>query len=126
MKVLVSTKETQGKRKNDFCWVPEGELVMYGMECDRGTVDDRCGCRRSMVGVESKKATTTMKVVDRPDMTREYVENAMYAHLETAWAMSREEARAMVEEDTTLLLDIAEKAGVGTVVERRGRNYNRR
>jgi hypothetical protein len=27
LEVFVSTKETQGQRDNDFCFVPEGELL---------------------------------------------------------------------------------------------------
>ena len=30
--VLISTTQSQGDRPDDFCWVPEGELVArYGM-----------------------------------------------------------------------------------------------
>ena len=27
MKILISTQETQGYRDNDFCFVPEGEII---------------------------------------------------------------------------------------------------
>jgi hypothetical protein len=69
MKVLVSTKETQGTRSNDFCWVPVGEILTLGFECDGESIDGPCGCRRAMVGVLTRKATTTMRVVEMPDMT---------------------------------------------------------
>jgi hypothetical protein len=54
MKLLVSTTETQGQRKNDFCFVPEGEILVFAFECDRdrGNPDGPCGCARSMSGVE--------------------------------------------------------------------------
>ena len=64
MKILVATKEGQGQRKNDFCWAEEGEVVKFPSECDRETVDGRCGCRRSMSGANSLKGTKTMKVVE--------------------------------------------------------------
>ena len=51
MKVLVGTKETQGQRSNDFSWAEDGELVMFGSECDREDVDGTCGCRRAMSGL---------------------------------------------------------------------------
>jgi hypothetical protein len=47
MRILVSTKKTQGQRKNDFCWVPEGEIVRFGMECggEFGRMIARWSCR---------------------------------------------------------------------------------
>jgi hypothetical protein len=65
MKVLVSTNKTQGRRKNDFCHVPDGEYVILGHMCDREEIDGPCGCARSMVGVKCRKATTTILVIDR-------------------------------------------------------------
>ena len=41
MLFLVGTKETQGKRKNDFSWTTDGEPVMYGSECDGEKVDGK-------------------------------------------------------------------------------------
>jgi len=57
---------TQGQRDNDFCWAEEDELVRFPFECDRERVDGQCGCRRSMAGLLSQKATTTFKVVELP------------------------------------------------------------
>ena len=57
MKMLVATKETQGKRRNDFCWATEGELVRFAFQCDGEAVDGRCGCRRSFCGLDSHKAS---------------------------------------------------------------------
>ena len=65
MKVLVGTKDTQGKRKNDFSFTDEGELVTFGTECDREAVDGHCGCKRSLVGMKTRKGTTTFKVVEK-------------------------------------------------------------
>jgi hypothetical protein len=72
MKVLTATSQTQGWRHNDFCWAVEGELVFFApFECGRGSIDDECGCRRSMAGLASHRATTTMKVVEREDLDPE-------------------------------------------------------
>jgi hypothetical protein len=69
MNALVTTNTTQGWRDNDFCWTVEGELVfMPPIECDSGSVDDACGRRRSMTGVASHRATTTVKVADREEL----------------------------------------------------------
>ena len=50
MKLLVATTKTQGQRKNDFCWVPEDEIVQFAFVCDGEKIDGSCGCRRSMSG----------------------------------------------------------------------------
>ena len=57
MKILVGTTETQGRRKNDFCYTKEGEVLCFHLECDGETVDGSCGCKRSMSGVDTNKAT---------------------------------------------------------------------
>ena len=49
MKVLVATRNTQGQRGNDFCFVPEGEIVAFpAAECTGEKIDGSCGCRRSV------------------------------------------------------------------------------
>ena len=64
MQLLVATAESQGQRSNDFSFPPEGELVIFALECDGEGVDGSCGCVRSMVGIDAKTATTTMKVAE--------------------------------------------------------------
>lgn len=68
MLILVSTKAGQKLRPGDFCWVAEGEPVVLGFECDGEAVNGKCGCRRSMVGISDRRATTTFTVFDRPDL----------------------------------------------------------
>ncbi|MGH2698499.1 MAG: DUF7715 family protein [Actinomycetota bacterium] len=38
------------------------------LQCEPGSLDDRCGCRRSMAGIVSYRATTTIKVVHREEI----------------------------------------------------------
>lgn len=72
MKVLAATNKTQGRRDNDFCWAIEGELVTFPViECECGTSDDACGCHRAMAGLASSRGTTTMQVIDRPELDGE-------------------------------------------------------
>ena len=72
MNVLTATKKTQGRRDNDFCWAVEGELVTFPViECDCGTTDDACGCHRAMAGLASSRGTTTIQVIDRPELDAE-------------------------------------------------------
>ena len=69
MKVVTATSQTQGWRDNDFCWTVEGELLFFApLECGRGSIDDNCGCRHSMAGLWSHRATTTMKVIERSNL----------------------------------------------------------
>ena len=65
MKVLTSTTIGQRPSERDFNFTVEGELVMQGSECCNG---DSCGCNRSVVGVKSRKGTTTFQVSERPEL----------------------------------------------------------
>jgi hypothetical protein len=124
MKVLVSTCESQGKRKNDFCYVPEGEFVRLGMECDGGKPDDSCGCSRSMVGMTCAKGTTTMKVVEMPAMTPALLKDELLASLiSSGWAKPGDTGGAKwAKEDAGQLIRIANGFLVGDIVEKRGRS----
>lgn len=66
VKILVSTQNTQGQCANDFCFVPDGELLIFGPICQRDAVapDGPCGCGRSLFGMYSLGGTTTMMVQD--------------------------------------------------------------
>lgn len=66
-KMLVATRERQGLRRNDFTFVPDGEMVYLGSQCTRATPDDGCGCARSFDGSVTDKATTTAVVVEDAD-----------------------------------------------------------
>jgi hypothetical protein len=123
MKVLVSTTETQGRRKNDFCFVPEGELVKFGSECDGEKIDGSCGCRRAMCGLETHKATTTMKVEER-EMTAEEFENAVYDSLKSAgWVRDEDEGREWAKEEADELQRLADFFRVGDILEKRGNKF---
>lgn len=78
MKVLVATSRGQGRRRGDFCWTVEGELVRLPLAlCDCPD----CGCDRAMAGLASSKATTTFTVAERDDLDaatyRELVRDAL-------------------------------------------------
>lgn len=125
MKVLTATRRTQGWRDNDFSWTVDGELVFFTpIECDRGSVDDDCGCRRSMAGLVSHRATTTMKVVDR-DLDPETYFALIADGLEsqgyvTNELMANPNVNQWVHDLTDELIYLAAVCPVGTVVERRG------
>jgi len=119
MRVLVATKAGQGKRKTDFCWADEGELVNFGFECDGETVDGSCGCRRSMSGFETFKATTTFKVEDR-NITREDFIRALVQSLKKAGWLTIANNEKLVRDTVAELLTLAKSFPVGKVLERRG------
>ena len=123
MLFLVGTKETQGKRKNDFSHTEDGEVLMFGSECDGEKVDGGCGCRRALAGVKTAKATTTMKVAD---VSEDVIRAGMVGFLVNKWSFDEAEATEFVNEDIKELHKIAEFFGEGTVLERRGRKFGER
>lgn len=123
--VLVATKETQGRRKNDYSHATEGEIVSFGMECDRESVDGKCGCKRALVGTQSLKATTTMKVEER-DLTEAQLAEIVYKGLEKGgWTKigTEVENRKWAADNAHDLLDIAKSFRAGDIVEKRGGTY---
>ena len=121
MKVLIATKETQGRRKNDFCHAEPPEFLMFGFECDGETVDGECGCRRALVGTSSDQATTTFKVTERVGMTVDGYAKVIFAALERqGWTKlgSGWEQRAI--DDARELGRIAAGFPIGAIVEKRG------
>lgn len=124
MNTLVATQETQGARPNDFCHAEEGELVMFGFECDREKVDGGCGCRRAFSGTKSAKATTTAKVSEMAD--RQDWIDAVVLHLTNCWSMADTEAQSYAAEEVDELARIAARFSVGCVVEKRGNTVRER
>lgn len=123
MRVMIATSQTQGDRKNDFCWTKDGELVKFGMECDGEAVDGKCGCRRSFSGMESHKAGTTAMVVDR-DMTKEdFFDKMCEALKQEGWYKPDEDSGlsiSEIDEEVTELLNIASGFCTGQIIEKRG------
>ena len=125
MKVLTATSDTQGWRNNDYCFTVEGELVMFPpIECDCGTIDDGCGCHRGMAGLASHRATSTLKVVDRPELDRnEYCQLVAEGLKEQGYLPDRLRGDPEVEEWLRdFVEDLISSAAAfepGTVLERR-------
>lgn len=128
MKVIVATQEGQGARESDFCWTEEGELVYFPIiECDRERVDGPCGCRRSLAGVRSLKATTTFKVVEQDLDAEGWAAALMDAYVRGGWCEPGDEVwRGYAREEARFLADTAARCEVGWVLERRGEDISRR
>ena len=125
MKLLAATNETQGQRPDDFMWCTEGEIVKFGTECDGEEVDGKCGCRRSMVGVQCNKATTTMKVI-QVERTREELTDALRDNYkEGGWynLMGAEPAEKSIRREVEDLIRLSEGFPVGSIVEKRGNKF---
>ncbi|NIV30487.1 MAG: hypothetical protein GWN58_13615 [Anaerolineae bacterium] len=128
MKVFVSTTEQQERRANDFCFVPEGELVTFALECDGEAVDGPCGCRRSMSGAECGKATTTFQVVDR-DISEDELVQALYDSYERGgWVKlcGEDEAKDYAKADAAEIMRLAAEFPEHVVLEKRGNSIQTR
>lgn len=123
MKVFVATKEKQGKRKNDFSFTDEGELVKFGFECDGESVDGNCGCKRSMCGFDSQKATTTFKVEDRDISEEEFIKLFLQSEKDAGWY--KEGDKDFVDFAKELLKYPASFV-VGDILEKRGKKIQTR
>ncbi len=120
MKIIVATNETQGQRDGDFNFTQEGEIVMVS-DCDH--LHEGCDCQRSMVGVHSRKGTTTMMVVEADITRQQFVEqiraaNKDYAELGISDAINAAEADE--------LLKLAAQFPAGAVIERDGEDFHQR
>ena len=116
MKLIVATKEKQGVRENDFHHTNEGEIVYFGFECDCETVDGPCGCKRSLVGIDSHKASTTFKVVEKNITETELNKMLKDSLAKAGWDVKD----SAVESDARMLIRLAKRFLIGTVLERRG------
>jgi hypothetical protein len=119
--MFVATSETQGQLRDDFCHAEEGEPIAFPMlECDGEAVNGKCGCRRSMVGLRTLKATTTFKVAEGTLSFEDYLEIA------ASWGItgdSDEEVLDGLAKDHEFLCELAGKNPVGMVFQRRGEEF---
>ena len=116
MKLLTSTKLTQGDRDDDFCFVPEGEwldLPSIRTVCDHP--DGSCGCGRALVGIDSRRGTTTALIAD-VCVSEDALVEAIGLSMLRAGFSGDVDARARCEE---LILAVM-PFDVGAIVERRG------
>lgn len=119
MKLLTITNEKQGTRANDFCFGNEGEIAKFGSVCDRATVDDKCGCKRAMVGLSTSKASTTVKVTD-VDITKQHLVDALAFSYVTNWQMPVLDAKQLAASEAANLIKYASIFEDSAVVEIRG------
>jgi len=127
MRLLVATEETQGRRPNDFCFCEEGEIVTFAYECTREAVDGPCGCKRSLSGVKSSMATTTVRVSEVEQMDVPALADLLATTLVAQrWFESKARAMPQASQDADALAEVANGFPVGTVLERRGDRFGTR
>ncbi len=130
MNVFVATEKTQGQRASDFCFVPNGELVTFGMVCDgNDAIDGGCGCQRSLTGIKCLKGTTTVEVVDFPHMVEtDLAEVVKRSYVAGGWGKltSNEELAEWSREEAKELARLAAEFEVGAIVERRRNKFQTR
>ena len=123
MKVLVATKETQGERANDFCYLPEGALVGFTHAHAGEPVDAACGCQRGLGGLTIDRSATTFKVVEREIEKEDYTRQVVAANSDFIGdGASAATFKAEAEE----LLRIAAHFPTGAIIERRGQVFRMR
>lgn len=116
MKVLVAEIDN---REDGFSWTNPGELVLVkGFVCASGE-RGRCGCERSFVGVDTRKATTAARVVDM-DISQEELEYAVANSEEKAFpgCFSKEQGLKHAKELVVEIREFAEAMPVGHVFRR--------
>jgi hypothetical protein len=122
MKVLVATSQSQGAAPDDFCFTIEGELVWFPPPCDRGAKSSAgdCGCRRSMGGLASHRATTTVITVSRPGLRFEDLVTAIADSIEAQGYHLTLPCERVARDQAIELTKAANEMDPGTVLDRRG------
>ena len=123
MRAFVATKETQGKRKNDFCFAEEKEMVWFGGECDNEPIDGACGCKRAMCGVKTRLATTTFAFVEYGD--EDAIKRCLRQFYQGSGELNYygvEKTNEIIDQDIAYLTSIQNAIPVDAVLELRGRN----
>lgn len=117
MYVLEATKETQGERDDDYVWTIDGELVFIP---PLGCRTPSCGCDRGFAGMTSHRATTTARIVDRPDMDVDAYWDVVYQSMSDQGydIIGSEELVDAVDEQVRTVQIFGASGGHGTVVGR--------
>jgi hypothetical protein len=119
MHLLVATDCTQGARPSDFDHVFGPEPVQLAPVCGRDIhdPDGACGCRRSFIGIHSRRPVTTAAVAERalpPERLRSLLR---FGYRTSGYA--DEQIDQLVEKAAVELEHLAGEFPPGTVLERR-------
>jgi hypothetical protein len=98
------------------------------MQCDGEEPDGNCGCARSLCGVDSSSATTTMRV-EVIDLTPNKLKNVFKKSLKKeGWAklMKPKEVEDSCSDMVKAITEVASNFYQGDVIEKRGNDFIRR
>ena len=114
-------RNLQGVRDTDYHWANSGELVyLPALDCS----SPHCGCILGFAGFESRRATTTARVVERPDLTVEDLCRKLAESLHAGgWIPTVDPSDGLVVELATEIVELAlrfGRFGPGAVIERDG------
>ncbi len=97
----------------DFCWGIEGELAIASpVACD----DTTCGCDRSHVGMNSRKASTTVMVRDVQLGLDDLTAACLASLTESGFYDDNEAAAQDAADIITAAVEVAARFPVGTVL----------
>ncbi|MGH8775475.1 MAG: DUF7715 family protein [Jiangellaceae bacterium] len=123
MRLLVATAMTQGHRPTDFTCCRPGEIVMPPLHACDEPVDGPCGCRRSLVGIDTHRPTTTFEVADL-SLTLDDLAARVWTSLDSAgWIRCVDDAEVAdrwVHDIAWELVQAGARFAVGGILERRG------
>lgn len=88
-------------------------------------MQSECGCRRSLSGIDTSKATTTFKVVDM-DITREEFAEKLTVFYNERRCMEKAKAAQEAKEEVDELVRMANAFLEGDILEKRGNRLSLR
>lgn len=117
MRVIVATEASQGEKPGDYCHTLEGELVaLPWMDCPEAA----CGCGRGFRGLSSHRATTTARVVNRPELTPgTYRQILLDDAVSNGFGPVDDELLALIDDEVRWLRHVADELPLGSIIERR-------
>ena len=112
MRIFVSTRQTQGDRPDDFCFVPDGEIVVFPFKTNFNNKE----INTCLVGIESKSSSTTFLVMESDLSRKEYIQKIASFFIQSGATVSQNEANDWGKIYAEKVISFAEKFPVGSVV----------
>jgi hypothetical protein len=112
MRIFVSTKKTQGDKPDDFCFVPDGEILVFPFKTNNQS-KEIINC---LVGIETKSSTTTFLVKESDISKKEYIQKIASFFIQSGATSSQKEANEWGIIYAEKIIFYAEKFPVGSVV----------
>ena len=112
MRIFVSTRETQGEKPGDFCFVPDGEILVFPFKTNNQCKEINI----SLVGIETKSSTTTFLVKESDISKKEFIQKIASFFIKAGATIYQKEANEWGIIYAEKVITFAEKFPVGSVV----------